>query len=105
MAVNPRLVYCEMGAFGHRGPKRLAPGFEPLLQAYTGLMDHTGEPDRDPVRLGAPVCDITTGMWTVIGAVSALQRRAHTGKGAVINTAVIESGLDLMSHKFALGRG
>src|SRR3546814_4785439 len=64
-------------------------------------MDHTGEPDRDPVRLGAPVCDITTGMWTVIGAVSARQRRAHTGKGAVINTSLLESGLALMSPYFA----
>ena len=64
-------------------------------------MNNTGEPDRDPVRLGAPVCDITTGMWTVIGALAALQRRQQTGQGAVINASLMESGLTLLGGHFA----
>lgn len=98
--VNPRLIYCDIGAYGATGPKKAAPGFEILFQAYTGLMNNTGEPDREPVRLGAPVCDITTGLWTVIGALSALRRRDRTGKGAVIDTSLMESGLALQGAAY-----
>ena len=87
-ARHPRLIYCNLGAFGHRGPLKDRPGYEPLLQAFGGLAAITGEPDGPPVRMGASVVDQGTGMWTVIGALSALQQRARTGRGCVIDTSL-----------------
>jgi len=93
MARHPRLIYCAMGAFGHRGPLSDRPGYEPLLQAFCGLSSITGEPDGPPVRMGASVVDQGTGMWTVIGALAALQQRARTGRGCVVNTSLFETAV------------
>lgn len=90
-ARHPRLIYCEMGAFGHQGPMNRRPGYEPLLQAYCGLSAITGAPDGPPVRMGASVVDQGTGMWTVIGALAALTERARTGKGTIVNTSLFET--------------
>jgi len=90
-ARHPRLIYCEMGAFGHKGPLATRPGYEPLLQAYCGLSAITGAPDGPPTRMGASVVDQGTGMWTVIGALAALAERARTGQGGVVNTSLYET--------------
>jgi formyl-CoA transferase len=87
----PRLIYCEMGAYGHQGPMKTTPGYEPIMQAFGGLSAITGEPDGPPVRMGASVCDMGTGMWTVIGALAALERRRVTGKGGIVNTSLFET--------------
>jgi formyl-CoA transferase len=92
-ARHPRLIYCAMGAFGHKGPLAHRPGYEPLFQAFAGLSSITGEPDGPPVRMGASVVDQGTGMWTVIGALAALQQRARTGRGCVVNTSLFETAL------------
>ncbi len=89
----PRLIYCEMGAYGHQGPMRQTPGYEPIMQAFGGLSAITGEPDGPPVRMGASVCDMGTGMWTVIGALAALERRQRTGRGGIVNTSLFETAL------------
>ena len=96
IAVNPRLIYCSIWAFGYQGPLRLAPGFDPLLQAYGGLMSLTGRPSDPPTFAGAAVNDKTTGMWCVIGALAALQQRQTTGKGCVIDTSLFESACALV---------
>ena len=90
-AAHPRLIYCEMGAFGHAGPLAGRPGYEPLLQAYCGLSAITGAPDGPPTRMGASVVDQGTGMWTVIGALAALAERGRTGQGGVVNTSLYET--------------
>ena len=90
-ARHSRLIYCEMGAFGHKGPLATRPGYEPLLQAYCGLSAITGAPDGPPTRMGASVVDQGTGMWTVIGALAALAERARTGQGGVVNTSLYET--------------
>ncbi|MGG5888139.1 CaiB/BaiF CoA transferase family protein [Falsiroseomonas sp. HC035] len=92
-ARHPRLIYCAMSAFGHVGPERLRPGYEPLLQAFGGLSSITGEPDGPPVRMGASVVDQGTGLWTVLGALSLLERRHRTGIGGVVNTSLLETAL------------
>lgn len=92
-ALHPRLIYCAMGAFGHKGPLSHRPGYEPLFQAFAGLSSITGEPGGPPVRMGASVVDQGTGMWTVIGALAALQQRARTGRGCVVNTSLFETAL------------
>lgn len=92
-ARHPRLIFVEMSAFGHVGPERLRPGYEPLLQAYSGLSAINGGPGDPPIRMGASVCDQGTGMWAVIGALSLLQRRHRTGRGGVVNVSLLETGL------------
>jgi crotonobetainyl-CoA:carnitine CoA-transferase CaiB-like acyl-CoA transferase len=90
---HPRLIYCEISAFGHRGPMHLRPGYEPLIQAFSGLSSSNGGPDDPPTRLGASVCDQGTGMWSVIGALSLLQRRHQTGRGGVVSASLLETAL------------
>ncbi|WP_204318717.1 CaiB/BaiF CoA transferase family protein [Pseudooceanicola aestuarii] len=92
-ARHPRLIYCDMGAFGHLGPMREKPGYEPLMQAFAGLVSVNGHPDGPPARMGASIVDLGTGMWTVIGALAALIRRAATGRGCVVNTSLLETAL------------
>src|SRR5216683_6592266 len=65
-AVKPALIYCTLGAFGREGPLKDRPGYDPLMQAFGGIMSVTGEPQR-PVRTGTSIIDMATGMWSVIG--------------------------------------
>jgi formyl-CoA transferase len=96
---HPRLIYCELSAFGHTGPERLRPGYEPLLQAFSGLSSINGGPEDPPMRMGASLCDQGTGMWAVIGALSLLQRRHQTGKGGIVNVSLLETGLSWAASK------
>jgi formyl-CoA transferase len=93
LARHPRLVYCDMGAFGHLGPMKDRPGYEPLMQAFSGLISANGHPDGPPARIGASVVDLGTGMWTAIGALAALMQRQRTGRGCVVNTSLYETAL------------
>ncbi len=92
-ALHPQLVYCEISAFGHTGPMRLEPGYEPLMQAFSGLSSTNGGPDDPPMRAGASICDQGSGMWAVIGILAMLQRRASTQRGGVVNTSLLETAL------------
>ncbi len=93
LAANPRLVYCSIWAFGYTGPLRLAPGFDPLLQAYGAMLSVTGGPDDPPTFAGAAINDKATAMWCVIGALAALRQRDATGRGCVIDTSLFESAV------------
>jgi crotonobetainyl-CoA:carnitine CoA-transferase CaiB-like acyl-CoA transferase len=95
-AVNPRLIYCSIWAFGSKGPLKMAPGFDPLLQAFGAMMTLTGRAEDPPTFAGAAINDKTTGMWCVIGALGALQQRLRTGKGCVIDTSLFESACALV---------
>jgi crotonobetainyl-CoA:carnitine CoA-transferase CaiB-like acyl-CoA transferase len=98
---NPRLIYCSIAAFGHEGPLKEKPGYEILLQAFGGLMSTTGEQGGPPLRMGAPVVDFGTGMWTTIAALAALRQRDHTGRGCVIQTSLFETALFWICSAFA----
>lgn len=89
----PGLVYCELSAFGHVGPRRLQPGYEPLLQAFSGLSSINGYPENPPVRVGPSVCDLGTGMWLAVGALAALRQRDLTGQGSRVSTSLLETAL------------
>ncbi len=95
-AENPRLIYCSIWAFGAKGPLKLAPGFDPLLQAFGAMMTLTGRAEDPPTFAGAAINDKTTGMWCVIGALGALAQRGRTGKGCVIDTSLFESACALV---------
>jgi len=89
----PRLIYCDMGAFGHLGPLKDQPGYEPLMQAYGGLVSINGHPDGPVARVAVSLVDLGTGMWTAIGALAALHHRHETGEGCTINTSLYETAL------------
>ena len=92
-ARHPRLIYCEISAFGHLGPMALQPGYEPLVQAFSGLSSTNGGPGDPPMRSAASMCDQGSGMWVVIGALALLHRRAQTGRGGILNTSLLETAL------------
>ena len=97
-SANEKLIYVNMWAFGARGPLQDKPGYDPLMQAYGGLMSITGEEGRAPVRVGTSIIDMGTGLWSVIGVVSALHRRNATGKGCVIDASLYETALAWMAN-------
>ena len=78
-AEKPSLVYCNIGAFGATGPLRDRPGYDPMMQAYGGLMSLLGENGRPPVRVTVSIIDMATAMWAVIGILAALAERGRTG--------------------------
>lgn len=90
---HPRLVYCSIWAFGATGPMQMKPGFDPLLQAYGGMMSVTGRPQDPPTFCGASINDKGTGMFCVIGALGALRRRDITGKGGLVDTSLFETAV------------
>ena len=96
-AEKPALVCCNIGAFGATGPLRDRPGYDPMMQAYGGLMSLLGEDGRPPVRVTVSLIDIATAMWSVIGILAALQERGKTGRGGVIDTSLYETTIAWMS--------
>jgi crotonobetainyl-CoA:carnitine CoA-transferase CaiB-like acyl-CoA transferase len=98
---NRRLIYFNLGAFGDAGPLRDRPGYDPLMQAFAGIMNVTGEPDGAPVRVGFSVVDLGSGMWGVIGILAALHRRALTGEGCTIDGSLFETALSWMTIPIA----
>ena len=90
---SPRLIYCNLGAFGTQGPLSKRPGYDPLMQAFGGIMSVTGNDGQAPVRVGVSIIDQGAGMWSVIGILSALHRRALTGEGSTVDTSLFETAL------------
>jgi crotonobetainyl-CoA:carnitine CoA-transferase CaiB-like acyl-CoA transferase len=99
-AANPRIVYCNIWAFGREGPLKDHPGYDPLMQAYGGLMSVTGEMGRAPVRVGTSIIDMGTGMWCAIGILAALKQREVTGRGCTVDTSLFETSLAWMTYHF-----
>jgi len=100
LAENPRLIHATIGAFGRNGPLSSRPGYDPLMQAFGGIMSVTGEAaaGRPPVRVGTSLIDMGSGMWVVIGVLSALLRRGQTGKGGVVDASLFETALGWMVY-------
>ncbi|MCG8690741.1 MAG: CoA transferase, partial [Minwuiales bacterium] len=101
LALNPRLVYCSLWAFGAQGPMRLNPGYEPMVQAFSGLMLLSGEEGGPPVRMGTQVLDHGTAMWAALGITAALFRRDRTGRGGIVDTSLFETALGWMTIHFS----
>lgn len=89
----PRLIYCNISAFGPTGPLSHQPGFDPLLQAFGGIMSITGNPEDEPTFNGASINDKATGLFCAIGALGALRKRDITGRGSVIDTSLFEAAV------------
>ena len=98
-ARNERLVYCSVGAFGREGPLAQQPGYDPLMQAFTGHVSITGEPDRPGVRVGTSLIDLGTGVWAALGILAALHERSGSGRGREVDVALFETGLSLVGYQ------
>ena len=92
-ALNPRLIYCSLTAFGHKGPKKLDPGYEPMIQAFAGLFSVNGDENGPTSRVGMQVLDLGTGIWSALGCIAALFQRQQTGKGCVVDTSLFETAM------------
>ena len=91
---NPGLIFCEISGFGRTGPYADRGGFDLIAQGMSGLMSITGEgPGRPPVKVGAPVTDITAGILGALGVAAAYARRLQTGEGQRVDTSLFEAGI------------
>jgi crotonobetainyl-CoA:carnitine CoA-transferase CaiB-like acyl-CoA transferase len=97
IAEKPALIWCNLAAFGNTGPLRDRPGYDPMMQAYSGLMSLLGEDGRPPVRVTASIIDMGAAMWSAIGILAALRERDRTGKGGIVDASLLETGLAWMS--------
>lgn len=96
-ALNPRIVYCSISAFGADGPLQDNLGYDIVAQAMSGIMAITGDPDRPPAKCGAPIADVSAGAMATIGILAALYRRALTGEGQRVETTLIGSAIALLA--------
>ena len=97
LAEKPALIYCNIGAFGRTGPLNRHPGYDPLMQAFGGIMSVVGEAGRPAVRVGPPLIDSGTAVWAALGIVSALYRRRATGLGGVVDVSLFETAASWMN--------
>jgi formyl-CoA transferase len=94
--LNPRLVRCAITGFGPDGPYRDRPAYDFVLQAMSGLMSITGEPEGEPMRLGVAVVDIVTALYAVVAIQAALKARERTGRGQRVDVSLLESGVAML---------
>ncbi len=98
--LNPRLIHASITAFGRQGPLATEPGYDPLVQAFSGIMSLGGEGDR-PVRTPVSLLDMGTGLWCVLGVLMALRERDRSGQGTAIEVSLFETGLAWMPWQLA----
>lgn len=95
--VNPRIIYAAVSGFGQTGPERTTGAYDGKIQAMSGLMSITGSKETGPTRAGFAVCDAIGGMTLAFGVSSALFQRTHTGKGQLVDVAMLDATLTFMS--------
>jgi crotonobetainyl-CoA:carnitine CoA-transferase CaiB-like acyl-CoA transferase len=92
--INPGLIYAAITGFGRTGPLAEAGGFDLVAQGMSGLMSITGEgAGRPPVKVGAPLCDITAGILLAMGVLAAYAHKQKTGQGQLVDTSLFEAGI------------
>lgn len=97
----PGLVHCRISGFGAEGPLGGLPGYDAILQAMTGLMSINGDPSTGPLRIGCPVVDLATGLYSAIGILMALQERSRSGRGQFIDMTLHDCGMALLHPQAA----
>ena len=97
-AINPNIIYCSISGYGRTGPMADMPGYDLIIQAYSGLMNLTGEPDGSPLRVGFSLVDLFTGMMAYGSILTALHHRQKTGEGQRIEAALLDGQVATMSY-------
>ncbi len=97
----PRLIYAAASGFGHTGPDRAKPAYDMIVQALGGVMSVTGWPGGPPTRVGTSIGDITAGLFTAIGILSALHHRARTGTGLFVDVAMLDGQIAILENAVA----
>lgn len=98
-ALNPRVIYASITGFGQTGPRSANPGYDFLIQGLSGIMDLTGEPGREPQKVGVAWIDIFTGLYGVIGIQAALAERSRSGRGQHIDLALLDTGVAVLANQ------
>ena len=98
-AANPRVVYASISGFGQDGPYGHLPGFDQVAQGMGGLMSITGLPGQGPVRAGIPVADLSAGLYTALGILTALIGRQHTGTGQWVQASLLEAQIAMLDFQ------
>ncbi len=96
--INPQLIYCAVTGFGQTGPLAYEPGFDPVIQAMSGLMHVTGATDGEATRVGVPIADILTSHYVVISILSALRIRDITNNGQFIDLALLDVQMSSLAN-------
>ncbi|WDZ81208.1 CaiB/BaiF CoA-transferase family protein (plasmid) [Ensifer adhaerens] len=97
--VNPRLIYCSVTGFGQDGPYAHRAGYDYIVQGMSGIMDLTGEPEREPQKIGVAFADIFTGLYGVIAVQAALTQRERTGEGQQIDMALLDCMTGVLANQ------
>jgi formyl-CoA transferase len=90
---NPRLIYASASGWGQDGPLAHLPGLDIMAQARSGLMSVTGFPDREPAKVGVPICDLVCALYLALAVTAALRERDRSGEGQHIDVSLLESGV------------
>ncbi len=98
VAQYPRLIVCSISGFGQYGPMHMQPAYDTVVQALSGIMDGTGEPDGGPTRVGTSISDILGGIFGYCGIVTALAARERTGKGTTVDVAMLDATFSTMEQ-------
>ena len=108
LAINPKLIYCSISAYGQTGPRANEGGFDVTIQAMSGIMSVTGEPNGAPVKCGVPVADFTAGLYGAMSICAQLRAVAQTGKGVHIDVPMMGTSLAIAalqtSEYFGVGK-
>src|SRR5690606_30134861 len=97
--INPKLIYCSITGFGQDGPYAPRAGYDFIVQGMSGLMSITGEPDREPQKVGVAVTDIFTGLYSVIAMQAALRHAEKTGEGQHIDMALLDTQVSVLANQ------
>ena len=97
--INPRIICCSISGYGETGPLKDRPAFDLIIQARGGVMSYTGEPGRMPVRMGAPMGDLTGGLFAANGILAALYERERTGRGQRIDISLLDCQISLLTYR------
>src|SRR5262249_43959912 len=97
----PRLIHCRVSGFGAAGALGGLPGYDAILQAMTGLMSINGDPTTGPMRMGTPVVDLATGLYSAIAILMALHERTSSGFGQYLDMTLHDCGMALLHPQAA----
>jgi len=99
--LHPQLIIGNLSSYGSQGPSSSWPGYDATLQARTGIMNVTGEPNGHPVRAGVSILDLGAGTWLALGILAAIVKRDRTGVGSLVETSLYETGATWVSYHLA----